>query len=173
MNAYLQGDTDLTHGCLYTYSNISVACQETRCYNYLLFDFIKLFQVPEHSSLLEASPINHGYLEAFKKFVAAVVYVGRGTDRDGGVEKQRSYDHIRDARDLKLRDLLIPSSPQGVSDHINYLWDRGCGVMILHVFEGISICEAQTRKACMIDAIGELVYMYSTRQIYVYKCTHK
>ena len=105
MNAYLQGIINFTHGCP---DEISVACQETRCYNYLLLDSNKVPTPPEYSSLLGASPTNHGYLEAFKKFVAAVVYVGRGTVRDGGVEKQRSYDHIREAHDLKhsVRNIL-------------------------------------------------------------------
>ena len=47
--------------------------------------------------------------------------------------------------------------PQGVSEHIKYLWDCDGGAVVLHVFEGTSTDEAVTREACMIDAIGELL----------------
>lgn len=36
------------------------------------------------------------------------------------------------------------------------VWRAGLGVVSLHVFQNVMACEAFTREACMIDALGEL-----------------
>ena len=82
------------------YDKIPADSQETRCYNYLIFDSKKLLGIdtviepPECRGMSVASQAEQ---EGFKTFVAAVVYVGKGTKKDGGVERQRSHVHIHEA----------------------------------------------------------------------------
>jgi len=35
------------------------------------------------------------------------------------------------------------------------IWRASLGVVSLHVFQNVMACEAFTREACMIDALGE------------------
>ena len=96
MNAYLDGQTcnsELTS----KYDELPTACQEKRCYNYLILDSKKLAidtNPPESSHLSFTYLAGSGY---FKKFVSAVIYVGRGTQKDGDVRHQTSHDHIGEA----------------------------------------------------------------------------
>ena len=95
MNVYLHGDgqtciSELTP----LYEKLPAACEETRCYNYLILDSEKLKHLCEYSSLSVFSPAGH---KGFKLFVDAVLYVGKGTEKDGGMQHQRSHDHIHEA----------------------------------------------------------------------------
>jgi len=38
--------------------------------------------------------------------------------------------------------------------HILEVWKAGLGVISLHVFQNVIACEAYTREACMIEAMG-------------------
>jgi hypothetical protein len=38
---------------------------------------------------------------------------------------------------------------------IKDIWSEGLGVISLHVFQNVIPCEAYTREACMIDALGK------------------
>jgi hypothetical protein len=57
------------------------------------------------------------------------------------------------------------------------IWDSGMGVVSLHCFQSVIPVEAYTREACMIDAIGNILYAllhecFTFRDMYhiYYKC---
>ena len=118
MDEYLYSTDDFRCTCRETlkplYEKIPADSQDRRCYNYLIFDSKKLLgtdtvtEPPERRGLSMASQAEH---EGFKKFVAAVVYVGKGTERGGGMEQQRSHVHIHEAHksNCKVRSIPQPS----------------------------------------------------------------
>jgi hypothetical protein len=42
------------------------------------------------------------------------------------------------------------------------IWRAGLGVISLHIFQNVIACEAYTREACMIDAIGKYVNSFKS-----------
>ena len=95
MKAYLDGCEQTCKSELTPiYDKLPTACQEKRCYNYLILDSKKLAidtKPPESSHPSLTSSAGSGC------FVSAVVYVGRGTKKAGDVRHQTSHDHIREA----------------------------------------------------------------------------
>ena len=41
--------------------------------------------------------------------------------------------------------------------HIQEIWAANLGVVSLHIFQNVMPCEAYTREACMIEALGMYV----------------
>nr|XP_039257744.1 uncharacterized protein LOC120334326 [Styela clava] len=83
--------------------------------------------------------------ESFKSFVGAIFYVGKG-------KQSRPYSHFHEA--LQTNRALYKLNPSLKVRHIHDIWNSGHGVISLHVFQSVIACEAYTREASMIEAIG-------------------
>uniref|UniRef100_A0A914V0S6 alpha-1,6-mannosyl-glycoprotein 6-beta-N-acetylglucosaminyltransferase n=1 Tax=Plectus sambesii TaxID=2011161 RepID=A0A914V0S6_9BILA len=105
---------------------------------YILLDPIVLQRLP--SLITDA--------DRFRCFVDAIFYIGKG-------KRSRPYQHLIEA--VTLRQNRNASGEQVMSDktrRIVDMWDRGYGVVSLHVFQNTIPVEAFAREAAMIDAIG-------------------
>lgn len=54
----------------------------------------------------------------------------------------------------QTRFLAFQVHPSQKLQHILSVWNAGLGVISLHVYQSIVACEAYTREAAMIDALG-------------------
>nr|CAB3221700.1 ankyrin repeat and LEM domain-containing protein 1-like [Phallusia mammillata] len=103
-------------------------------FNYLLLDPRVTNKLPNRAKYLSET-------ECLKVFSGAVFYVGKG-------KKSRPYAHFKEA--LKKSTTKASSKIQ----HIHDIWSANCGVISLHVFQNVMACEAFTREAAMIEALG-------------------
>ncbi|XP_076444008.1 uncharacterized protein LOC143282294 [Babylonia areolata] len=107
------------------------------CFNYLLLD-------PRVTKNLPLRAKSLSDLDAFKIFLSAVFYIGKG-------KRSRPYCHLYEAISQQK------SPKQKVSQKVQVIlevWAAGLGVVSLHCFQNVIPVEAYTREACMVDAIG-------------------
>lgn len=107
-------------------------------FTYLLLD-------PRATHNLPGSSKNLSELQTFRMFVGAIFYVGKG-------KQSRPYSHFREA--LQTNVMHYKLNPSQKVRHIHDIWSSGFGVVSLHVFQSVVACEAYTREAAMIEAIG-------------------
>ncbi|ELU14384.1 hypothetical protein CAPTEDRAFT_122625, partial [Capitella teleta] len=105
------------------------------CFNYLLLDPRVTQNLPARSRSLDE-------LTAFKIFLKSVFYIGKGS-------RSRPYAHFKEA--VKLPAGKKPSTKVA---QIREIWQENLGVISLHIFQNVIACEAYTREACMIEALG-------------------
>lgn len=107
------------------------------CFNYLLLDPRVTKDLPSCAENLAKSTI-------WSTFLSAIFYVGKGT-------RNRPYSHLKDAFDSWVSN----QNPESTKiQHILNIWNGGCGVVCLHIFQNSIPVEAYTREAAMIDALG-------------------
>ncbi|KAK7115928.1 uncharacterized protein [Littorina saxatilis] len=107
------------------------------CFNYLLLD-------PRVTKNLPLRAKKLGDTEAFKTFLTAVFYIGKG-------KRSRPYCHLYEAiSQLKTPKVKVSQKVQKILD----IWSSSVGVVSLHCFQNVIPVEAYTREACMVDAIG-------------------
>lgn len=107
------------------------------CFNYLLLDPRVTKDLPSCAENLAKSTI-------WSTFLSAIFYVGKGT-------RNRPYSHLKDAFDSWVSN----ENPESTKiQHILNIWNGGCGVVCLHIFQNSIPVEAYTREAAMIDALG-------------------
>ncbi|XP_070599294.1 ankyrin repeat and LEM domain-containing protein 1 isoform X1 [Erythrolamprus reginae] len=111
-------------------------------FNYLLLDPRVTQNLPACCQLLSPA-------EAFRVFVRAIFYVGKGT-------RSRPYCHLYEALTHHRQGQGTPTCRQVSSkvQHILDIWAGGQGVVSMHCFQNVVPVEAYTREACMVDAIG-------------------
>ncbi|KAI1717805.1 ankyrin repeat and LEM domain-containing protein 1 [Ditylenchus destructor] len=82
-----------------------------------------------------------------RSFIAAIFYVGKG-------KRSRPLQHLKDAN--KCRSLVGKKNfePTAKLKRILKLWDRGDGVISLHLWHNIHSAESFIREGAMIEAIG-------------------
>ncbi|KAG4066268.1 hypothetical protein HA402_000492 [Bradysia odoriphaga] len=118
---------------------------------YILIDPIISENLPGNAKNLEP-------LEAWKRFISSIFYIGKGTC-------SRPYSHLYDA--IKMyQQRSGKSEPNSDSPwtkkvketeklkRINNIWKADKGVICLNVFHNITGAEAFCREACIIEAIG-------------------
>lgn len=118
---------------------------------YILIDPIISANLPGNAKNLEP-------LDAWKRFLQSIFYVGKGTS-------SRPYSHLYDA--IKMYQQRS-NEPGRSSDspwtkkireteklkRINDIWQADKGVICLNVFHNIMGLEAYSREACIIEAMG-------------------
>ncbi|XP_038044271.1 uncharacterized protein LOC119718911 isoform X2 [Patiria miniata] len=118
-------------------------------FNYLLLD-------PRVTKDLPGRYTQLTHLEAFRMFVAAIFYIGKG-------KRGRPYAHFYEAlSSTKPVDEVKGQTPRKAAKkqpsakvrHILDIWAAGLGVVSLHCFQSVIPVEAYTREACMVDAMG-------------------
>lgn len=77
----------------------------------------------------------------FNEFVESIFYIGKG-------KNARSMQHLKDAKQLKTK------TASNKVKRIWTIWEKGKGILLLHMFNCIASGEAFCREAAMIDAIG-------------------
>ncbi len=118
---------------------------------YILIDPIISENLPGNAKNLEP-------LEAWKRFVQSIFYIGKGTS-------SRPYSHLYDAIKMyqqgKGNSESSSDSPwtKKIKEteklkRINTIWKADKGVICLNVFHNIMGVEAYSREACIIEAIG-------------------
>lgn len=88
--------------------------------------------------------------EVWEKFLNAIFYVGKG-------KRSRPYQHLYDAIKIFTDDpaaMKIKNVESKKLSKIVDIWKEKCGVVCLHIFHNIIPCEAFTREAAMIEALG-------------------
>ncbi|KHN88165.1 Ankyrin repeat and LEM domain-containing protein 1 [Toxocara canis] len=98
--------------------------------------------------LIDPSLIEHPSSCSFVQFLRAIFYIGKG-------KRSRPMQHLAEA--LKVKKDGIGVSPVQMSDKLKRIldvWERGYGVVSLHLFQNTIPVEAFTREAAMIDAVG-------------------
>ncbi|XP_076176438.1 uncharacterized protein LOC143151303 isoform X2 [Ptiloglossa arizonensis] len=106
-------------------------------FNYLLLDSRITKDLPSSTENLTKSTI-------WSIFLSGIFYVGKGT-------RNRPYIHLKDAFDAWVSN---QSSESTKIQHILSIWNAGCGVVCLHIYQNSIPVEAYTREAAMIDALG-------------------
>lgn len=124
--------------------------------------FVYLLIDPTISENLPGNAKNLEPLEAWKRFLQSIFYVGKGTS-------SRPYSHLYDAIKIYQRKIKPKSNePNATLDsplskkineteklkRINAIWQADKGVICLNVFHNIIGVEAYTREASIIEAIG-------------------
>ncbi|XP_032094261.1 LOW QUALITY PROTEIN: ankyrin repeat and LEM domain-containing protein 1 [Thamnophis elegans] len=110
-------------------------------FNYLLLDPRVTQNLPARCQLLSSA-------EAFRTFVRAIFYVGKGT-------RGRPYRHLYEALTHHREGQGKPARQVSSKvQHILEIWAGGQGVVSMHCFQNVVPVEAYTREACMVDAIG-------------------
>lgn len=88
--------------------------------------------------------------EVLKTFVDSIFYIGKGS-------RARPYAHLYDTVKLwktnNSDNEKLPKKSKKINKIID-IWNDGYGVVSLHIFQSVIPCEAYTREAAMIDAIG-------------------
>lgn len=118
---------------------------------YILIDPIISENLPGNARNLEP-------LEAWRRFISSIFYVGKGTS-------SRPYSHLYDA--IKMYQQRLGNSKSSTDspckknvkeseklNRINAIWKAEKGVICLNVFHNIMGLEAYSREACIIEAIG-------------------
>ncbi|KAF3430080.1 hypothetical protein E2986_07206 [Frieseomelitta varia] len=107
------------------------------CFNYLFLDPRITRDLTFRTKYLSES-------ETWNIFCSAIFYVGKGTCN-------RPYSHLKDA----FAAWVSKKNPENAKiQHILHIWNAGCGVVCLHVFQNSIPVEAYTREAAIIDALG-------------------
>lgn len=120
--------------------------------------FVYILIDPKISENLPGNAKNLEPLEAWKRFIQSIFYVGKGTS-------SRPYSHLYDAIKMYQQQSgsseLISDSPWSKKvketeklKRINSIWKADKGVICLNVFHNIMGVEAFSREACIIEAIG-------------------
>ncbi|KAH7725951.1 CRE-LEM-3 protein [Aphelenchoides avenae] len=97
--------------------------------------------------LIDPTLLPEGSQCTFRRFVAAIFYVGKGN-------RSRPLQHLKDASKCRAsvdRGLIQPSEKLR---QIISLWNGGHGVISLHVCFNIHSAEAFIREGAMIESIG-------------------
>jgi len=97
--------------------------------------------------LLDPSMISRASKCTIREFIMAIFYVGKG-------KHARPLQHLIDAN--RCRPLMSNKAfqPTAKLKRILQLWDRGDGVISLHISLNIHSAEALVREGAMIEAIG-------------------
>ncbi|XP_022106206.1 uncharacterized protein LOC110987631 [Acanthaster planci] len=118
-------------------------------FNYLLLDPRVTKDLPSRYNQLTQ-------LEAFRVFVAAIFYIGKG-------KRSRPYAHFYEALShRKLVDEVKDQTPKKTSKkqanakvrHILDIWAAGLGVVSLHCFQSVIPVEAYTREVITLTLSG-------------------
>ncbi|XP_043263232.1 uncharacterized protein LOC122403659 [Colletes gigas] len=107
------------------------------CFNYLLLDTRVTNNLPLNAESLTKPTI-------WSTFLSGIFYVGKGT-------RNRPYYHLKDAFDAWVSNQCSKSTKV---KRILDIWNAGCGVVCLHIYQNTIPVEAYTREAAMIDALG-------------------
>ncbi|XP_031837960.1 uncharacterized protein LOC116429309 [Nomia melanderi] len=107
-------------------------------FNYLLLDPRITKDLPFHAESMTKSTI-------WTTFLSAIFYVGKGT-------RNRPHSHLNDA--LKMWTSSQKYCENEKVQRIMNIWNEGCGIICLQVFQNVIPVEAYTREAAMIDALG-------------------
>ncbi|XP_076749639.1 uncharacterized protein LOC143422702 isoform X2 [Xylocopa sonorina] len=107
------------------------------CFNYLLLDPSITKELPLHADKLPKSTV-------WNRFISAIFYVGKGT-------RNRPYAHLKEAFHEWISNR---HSENAKINKILDIWNKGYGVISLHIFHNSIPVEAYTREAAMIDALG-------------------
>lgn len=117
--------------------------------------FVYILIDPIVSENLPGNAKNFEPLEAWKRFVQSIFYVGKGTS-------SRPYSHLYDAIKMYQQRGDGETNSQWSKKvketeklkRINEIWKGDKGVICLNVFHNLMGVEAYTREACIIEAIG-------------------
>ena len=115
------------------------------CYNYLILDGTKLYKLLEnynHRVLLPDTIAN----EHFEKFKELVDYAGKGIN-------DRKLSHLISGKLILLKQLALKKINAKFSK-ITQIWERGHGIVILHLFTETNHFEAMSREFAIIKALG-------------------
>ncbi|CAK5066690.1 unnamed protein product [Meloidogyne enterolobii] len=84
---------------------------------------------------------------SFRQFISSIFYVGKG-------KRSRPLQHLIHASKCRNFAKTRPTQRTEKLKRILQLWDRGEGVISMHLFHNIHSAEAFIREGAMIEAIG-------------------
>ncbi|CAN8031015.1 unnamed protein product, partial [Ixodes persulcatus] len=108
-------------------------------FNYLLLDSRVTRNLPVRARGLPLA-------EQVSDFVRGVFYVGKG-------KRSRPFSHLHDALVVWNGTAKAWQTAGDKTHKILQIWEAGCGVVSLHVFQNVLPAEAYTREACIIEAL--------------------
>ncbi|KAM7295888.1 ankyrin repeat and LEM domain-containing protein 1-like [Ixodes scapularis] len=108
-------------------------------FNYLLLDSRVTRNLPVRARGLPLA-------EQVSDFVRGVFYVGKG-------KRSRPFSHLHDALVVWNGTAKAWQTAGDKTRKVLQIWEAGCGVVSLHVFQNVLPAEAYTREACIIEAL--------------------
>ncbi|CAN8003412.1 unnamed protein product [Ixodes hexagonus] len=108
-------------------------------FNYLLLDSRVTRNLPVRARGLCLA-------DQISDFVKSIFYVGKG-------KRARPFSHLNDALVVWNGTAKSWQTTSDKTRRILQVWEAGCGVVSLHVFQNVLPVEAYTREACMIEAL--------------------
>ena len=116
-----------------------------QCYNYLIMDGAKLYKILERYNSLSLIPATISNKD-FEEFKRAILYAGKGTN-------DRKFSHLIGGKQLLLKQLDFNKICAKFSK-ITQAWEKGHGVVVLHLFTETNKYEAMSREYAIIKALG-------------------
>ena len=114
-------------------------------YNYIILDGTKLNKILDNYNQSDLMPVSINNND-FLGFRALCDYVGKGTN-------DRKLQHLILGKQILMKQMVLEKISAKFSK-ITQIWEKGHGIVILHLFSETNHYEAMSREYSMIKSLG-------------------